>query len=146
MNPALLDANVLIAFLWPAHEHHSAARRWFRERRTKRWVTCPLTQLAFVRIVSNPAFSADALTPSAAASLLEKNLEHPSHVFWPDNITVASAASAVKHLVGHRQVTDVYLLALARAHGGVLATFDAGLRGIVSKDLLSVLETVPPAG
>lgn len=29
-------------------------------------------------------------------------------------------------LQGHRQVTDAYLIGLAEAHGGVLATFDRG--------------------
>jgi uncharacterized protein len=69
---ALLDVNLLIALLWPAHEHHEAAHRWFGARRSKRWATCPLTQLAFVRIVSNPSFSTDAITPEEAVALLEK--------------------------------------------------------------------------
>ena len=144
MKPALLDANVLIALLWPAHEHHDSARRWLRGRRTKRWATCPLTQLAFVRIVSNPAFSADALTPGAAALLLEKNLKHPDHLFWPDDIDVAGAVSTTPNLTGHKQVSDVYLLALARAHGGLLATFDTGLRAAVAKELAAAVETVAP--
>ena len=66
MNTALLDVNILTALLWPAHEHHDAAHRWFRARARGRWATCPLTQLGFVRIVSNPAFSREALSPAAA--------------------------------------------------------------------------------
>ena len=57
---ALLDLNILTALLWPAHEHHNAAHRWFAGGADASWATCALTQLGFVRIVSNPAFSRDA--------------------------------------------------------------------------------------
>ena len=35
------------------------------------------------------------------------------------------------HVVGHRQVTDAYLLALAKTHGGKLATFDRGVAALL---------------
>jgi predicted nucleic acid-binding protein len=81
VKPALLDLNLLIALLWPSHEHHEAAHRWFGGRRKGRWATCALTQLGFIRLVSNPAFSRDALSPADAILLLSANLAHPNHVF-----------------------------------------------------------------
>lgn len=33
-------------------------------------------------------------------------------------------------VIGHRQVADAYLAGLARARGGRLATFDAGLAAL----------------
>lgn len=54
---ALLDANALIALLWPTHEHHAPMRQWFRQHAADGWATTALTQAAFVRIVSQPAFS-----------------------------------------------------------------------------------------
>jgi hypothetical protein len=43
-------------------------------------------QAAFVRLVSNPAFSRDAVTPQEAITLLTGNLKHRCHRFWSDEI------------------------------------------------------------
>jgi toxin-antitoxin system PIN domain toxin len=136
---------VLIAMLWPTHEHFDAAHEWFSGRGSgERWATCPLTQLAFVRIVSNPAFSRDALAPEDALRLLERNLAHPAHVFWPDDVGLADAVGPLApRLQGHRQLTDVYLLGLALRQRGALATFDGGLRGLAGGDRAAGLEIVP---
>ena len=144
MKPVLLDVNPLIALLWPAHEHHEPAHRWFNRVSGRRWATCPLTELAFVRIVSDPAFSSDALTPMDALLLLDQNLEHCSHVFWPDDLPVRpSVFKEIGQVEGHRQVTDGYLLALAAMHRGVLATFDRGLGHTGSGGLKNMVELVP---
>jgi predicted nucleic acid-binding protein len=39
-------------------------------------------------------------------------------------------------VIGHRQVTDAYLVALARRHGGHVATLDAGLAALHGDDVL----------
>lgn len=144
MRAALLDINILTALLWPAHEHHDAAHRWFGARGKAPWATCPLTQLGFVRIVSNPAFSRDALSPSAAASLLAENLTHPRHEFWTDGLQVPMAIGGLEdRLQGFRQITDAYLLSLAHRRRGVLATFDRGLRTLAGEALSAALDIVP---
>ena len=144
MKAVLLDVNVLIALVWPAHEHHNAAHRWFRLRGAARWATCPLTELGLVRITSNPSFSPDALSVSDAVLLLERNLGHSGHQFWPDDLPLASALSgAGSAMKGHGQLTDAYLLALAARRHGTLATFDAGLRSLVPDPRSSALEIVP---
>jgi toxin-antitoxin system PIN domain toxin len=141
---ALLDLNVLTALLWPAHEHHDIAHRWFRARADRQWATCALTQLGFVRIVSNPAFSRDALSPAGALALLAANLSKPSHEFWTDTLQLPTAIKGMESgLQGYRQLTDVYLLALANHHKGILATFDRGLRSLASDRFGSALEIVP---
>lgn len=128
MKGYLLDTNVLIALLWPSHVRHDLAMRWFARHRSRRWATCPLTEAGFVRIVSNPAFSRDAVTPREAAGLLAANTAAKDHVFWPDELPFADAAAfAGARLVGHQQVTDVYLLGLALRRGGQLATLDQGI-------------------
>ena len=125
MKGYLLDTNVLIALLWPSHAQHDLAVKWFGRHRAKGWATCPLTEAGFVRIVSNPAFSRDAVTPREAASLLAANTAASDHTFWPDQIPFAEASAfAGARLVGHQQVTDAYLLGLALLRGGVLATLD----------------------
>ena len=125
MTAFLLDVNVLIALGWKGHPDHARAQSWFAENNSAGWATCPFTQAAFVRIVSNPAFSSDAVSPLEALSLLTTNLNHSTHQFWADNV---SLRDAVRHfeerLVGHQQITDAYLLGLAIHKKGRLATLD----------------------
>lgn len=123
--PYLLDTNLLIALLWPSHERHEVAVKWFTRHRGKGWATCPFTQAGFVRIVSNPAFSRDAVQPRDAAQVLHANTAARDHVFWGDDLPyVAAVAFAGVRLMGHQQVTDAYLLGLAVHRGGMLATLD----------------------
>ena len=144
MKTALLDLNILTALLWPAHEHHVTAHRWFSTRSNGRWATCPLTQLGFVRIVTNPAFSRDALSPVDAVALLAENLAHRDHEFWTEGLQAPAAVKGMEpRLHGHRQLTDAYLLALAHQRKGVLATFDRGLPALAGGTLHSALEIVP---
>lgn len=52
----------------------------------------------------------------------------PGHAFWPDDITLLDSTRVdITRLVTTAQVTDSYLLALAIAHKGKLATFDRRL-------------------
>jgi len=125
MKGYLLDTNLLIALLWPSHARHELALKWFTRHRAKGWATCPLTQAGFIRIVSNPAFSRDAVQPREAIHVLSANTAASDHTFWPDDLPVAEAvAFAGVRLIGHQQLTDAYLLGLAIRRGGVLATLD----------------------
>ena len=78
MTAFLLDVNVLIALMWPAHEGHARVQHWFRRNSRGGWATCPLTQAAFVRIIANPAFSPDAVTPQEATKLLSERTGCPT--------------------------------------------------------------------
>jgi hypothetical protein len=125
MKGYLLDTNLLIALLWPSHERHDPALKWFTRHRAKGWATCPMTQAGFIRIVSNPAFSRDAVQPREAIHVLSANTAAKDHVFWPDDVPFAQAVAFTGlRLMGHQQVTDAYLLGLAIRRGGVLATLD----------------------
>ena len=130
MNRALLDVNVLIALSWPEHVSHDAAQRWFSKNAHRGWATCPITQNGFIRILSNPAFSRNALTPQQALAILESNIAHPDHRFWPDDLSPVYALSNAKGITGHRQISDAYLLALAAHHRGTVATLDGALRDL----------------
>jgi uncharacterized protein len=130
MSVHLLDANVLVALMWPAHNDHLRVQKWFARNQDSGWATCPITQAVVIRILSNPAFSRDALSPQQAMTVLESNLQHPKHCFWTDEISVLDALSPFKkRLAGHRQITDAYLVALAEHHKSKLATTD---RAVVS--------------
>ena len=131
MKGYLLDTNLLIALFWPKHERHDLAVRWFTRHRAKGWATCPFTQAGFVRIVSNPAFSRDAVQPREAVQVLAANTAAQDHGFCPDELPLAEAvAFAGVRLLGHQQVTDAYLLGLAIRRGGVLATLDQRLAAL----------------
>lgn len=128
----LLDVNVLIAMAWPTHRDHEKVQEWLAHHAREGWATCPLTQTGFVRILSNPAFSANALTPMDALTLLRANLAHPAHRFWADEISlVDSLQPLAQKLAGHQQVTDVYLLGLAMHKKGKLVTRDRGVRTLL---------------
>ncbi|MDN5865605.1 MAG: PIN domain-containing protein [Gammaproteobacteria bacterium] len=134
MSGYLLDVNMLIALTWPTHIHHSVARRWFDRKTQAGWATCPTTQLGFVRISSNPKIIRDAVPPREAVSMLERLTALPGHEFWPGNVAVTDAATfASLALIGHRQVTDAYLLALAQRHKGKLATLDGGVPELIAE-------------
>ena len=145
MSAYLLDANVLIALAWPAHEAHARVQQWFARSAKQGWATCPLTQAAFVRILSNPAFSADAVSPREALSLLGANVQHSGHQFWSDEIGLNEAVKPfADRIVGHLQIADAYLLGLVLHKNGRLATLDKTLgallpQGSVDKARLEVI-------
>jgi uncharacterized protein len=123
----LLDINVLIALAWPAHVDHQHAHAWFRRSRGEGFATCPLSQLGFVRISSNPKFTKLPASPRDALALLDRITALREHVFWPDTLSCNEAMEGPELIAGHQQLTDRYLVGLARSHGGVLATFDRGI-------------------
>ena len=128
----LLDVNVLIALAWPLHVHHVIAHAWFEKVGQQSWSTCPLTQLAFVRISSNAKIISTAVSPRAAVQALGQMVALAGHVFWADDLQVIDLASFTNRaLVGHRQVTDGYLIELAKRHRGKVATLDAGLADLL---------------
>ena len=142
----LLDLNLLIALAWPSHVHHPQAHAWFAGRGGASWATCPFTQCGFVRLSSNPRMISDAVAPQQALALLEEVVAYPHHVFWPDAVPlVGTDQMPTSLLVGHRQVTDAYLLGLAIHHGGKLATLDQSIAHLLPSDSphRDVLETGP---
>ena len=135
MNGYLLDVNVLVALSWPTHVSHNKAAQWFATHSRQGWATCPFTQSSFVRILSNRAFSPEALTVSDATRLLLGNLEHASHKFWADDLSFWQAVEKFSgRLVGHQQVTDAYLLGLVLHKKGKFATLDTGILALVPED------------
>jgi toxin-antitoxin system PIN domain toxin len=124
----LLDTNVLIALLDPVHVQHNAAHDWFAREGQRSWATCPLTENGVLRIAGHPRYPNSPGTPAAVAPLVGGLRSLPGHVFWPDDISLLDAARFdMSRLLTSSQVTDSYLLALARFHGGMLATFDRRL-------------------
>ena len=131
----LFDLNLLLALAWPSHVHHEMAHGWIEGEMSLRWATCPLTQLGFIRLSSNPAFTSDAVTPAAALAMLGTMTALDGHEFWPDEVDCVTAVFPTGiRMTGHRQVTDAYLFSLARARSGCLATLDRRMRRLLPPD------------
>jgi len=124
----LLDVNVLIALIDPGHVQHDKAHEWFAKTGRKAWATCPLTENGVLRIVGHARYPNSPGTPAAVVDLMATFLAHPGHEFWPDDVTLMDRQRVhAARLLDSAQVTDSYLLALAAAHNGKLATFDRQL-------------------
>ncbi len=124
----LLDVNVLIALIDPAHVAHDAAHDWFAAEGAAHWATCPLTEHGVLRIVGNPRYPTTPGSPAAVVPILKGLCAHPGHVFWPDDLRLIAADHVdAGRLLAAGQVTDTCLLALAVSRGGRLATLDRRL-------------------
>jgi uncharacterized protein len=124
---ALLDVNVLVALLDGGHLHHRAATAWLGSHQRTGWASCPLTQNGCIRILSLTSYP-NRQPPGAVAARLALALAEARHEFWPDSLSVLEPRRlAWENVLGSRQVTDAYLLALAVQHDGRLVTFDRGV-------------------
>ena len=120
----LLDVNLLMALLWENHEHHTQARSWFKS--VSAFATCPVVQLGFARVSSHPLLGY-GLTPELAFGVLRQFIADPRHEFIPDDLSCTDRVVRTELMTGANQITDRYLVALARQHGFSLATLDQPL-------------------
>jgi uncharacterized protein len=121
---ALLDINVLLALLDSDHVDHDRARDWLNAEIRYGWASCAITQNGFVRIISQPRYPSP-VSPALALDRLARASNTGHHQFWPCSVSLLDEHVIDRsRLVGPRQVTDGYLLALAIHHNGRLVTFD----------------------
>ena len=138
---SLLDVNVLIALLDADHTLHRAAWSWFQEHGQTGWASCPMTQNGCVRILSHAAYP-NTRSVTEIVERLRAACADPTHDFWSDGVSVLDDAIVdVTRVHGSKQLTDVYLLALAVHNNGRLVTFDAGIslnavRGATARHLV----------
>ena len=125
MSVTLLDVNVLVALFVARHVHHELAHDWFADQRSLGWATCPITENGFVRLMSQPVGTSVVYRPAEALDMLRVFCRSGHHHFWKDSVSLADERVFDPSLIrGHKQITDVYLLGLAKSSGGALATFD----------------------
>ena len=121
---ALLDVNVLIALLDQTHAHHPRAQAWLEANIQHGWASCPLTENGCTRVMSQPNY-ANAVPVTLAASRLAEARQTDHHRFWPDALSLLDPTKVdLSYALGPKQLTDIYLLALAVYNGGRLVTFD----------------------
>jgi toxin-antitoxin system PIN domain toxin len=124
---ALLDVNVLIALLDADHSLHARATQWFGGHARAGWASCPITENGCARIMSHPGYP-NALPVRAVMERLAEASAGSLHEFWPDDISLLDTQVAnCARIHGPRQITDVYLIALAVRRGGQFVTLDTAV-------------------
>jgi predicted nucleic acid-binding protein len=73
----LLDVSALVALLWKSHVHHQRAVAW---RQGKPLVLCPITELGFIRVSTNPMYN---LVMADARQLLADFIRQEQPEFIP---------------------------------------------------------------
>jgi uncharacterized protein len=124
----LLDVDVLIALIDPAHEFHGAAHDWFKRNRRNGWATCPITENGCIRVMGKPGYPFPGLTVERVRGILVELVQVEGHRFWPESFSLLETNRVNLTDAGSRQITDLYLVGLARAFGGRLVTFDRTIR------------------
>lgn len=138
----LLDVNVLLALSDPMHLHHDPAHRWFAAGGQAGWATCPLTENGFVRVASHPSYPNRPGDAPVVLALLRRLCALEGHHFWPAVVSLREIVQP-EALFTHAQVTDLYLLGLAVAQGGTLATFDGRIAASTVRGGTAALELIP---
>ena len=124
----LPDINLWIALAAEKHVHHRIARSWFAELRGDNFVFCRITQLGFLRLLTNRhVMQEEVMDPSAAwqayASL--RSDRRIGYMAEPNDLAEAWDAFTIGALSSPNLWTDAYLCAFAVAAGLTFATFDA---------------------
>jgi len=123
---ALLDINVIIALLDSDHSFHDRAHQWWVINKKAGWASCAISENGVVRIMANSAYgNQNRFSPSVVIGALKTFVSHTDHEFWPDDISLREEdVFTAERILSSRQLTDIYLLALAAKRGGTLVTFD----------------------
>lgn len=124
---SLLDINVIIALLDSKHDFYDRAQSWWTRNHHLKWATCPIIQNGVLRVMMNPAYNPpNRFSLEIVADLVRDMLILADHEFWSDDISLLDPARFdLGQVVGPKQLTDMYLLALAIKNGGCFVSFDS---------------------
>lgn len=123
----LLDTNALLALAWPNHQFHGVVVRRLDRPPVSRWATCLLTELGFIRLSLNPAIVDVRKSPGEVLDVLRRLSADEHHTYVDVLPPIAKVDATIRGLLGHQQVTDAYLVAVAEANDATLLTLDRRL-------------------
>lgn len=134
----LLDVNVLVALVVPEHEHHVQAFDWLMtEGLADGWASCVVTELGVVRVCAQ--LPGGAWPPDRTCREIWWLMgTGPEHTFWRDPESPLTMPEVRAAKTG-KQITDRYLVAIARRNGGRLVTFDRALSAVGGDDVVCLL-------
>jgi uncharacterized protein len=124
----LPDVNVWIALAAERHTHHRIARRWFDNLPDEKLTFCRLTQLGFLRLVTNRhVMQEEVMRPNEAwqAYRLPRSDRRIGYLVEPNELPETWQAFTDGPLSSPNLWTDAYLCAFAHAARLTLVTFDA---------------------
>lgn len=141
----LLDVNVLLALTQAAHVMNDSAHRWLATvlESGGTWGTTPITEAAYLRISTNPAFAGQPIGLREALKSLDALRGVGKHRFYADMTSLSHSPLDLAALVGYKQVTDFHLVNLAASSDAVLATFDRRLVDALAPSDRRHVELVP---
>ena len=124
----LLDVNVWVALFDDAHVASPRANEFVDSPGT-RIATCPLVENGVIRVLNLPSYGRrGALGLQKVRDQLKLACTTLDHEFWSDDVSLRDDSVVdFSRVHGHNQVTDLYLLALAVKHSGMLVTFDQNI-------------------
>jgi len=126
----LPDVNVWIAAVSDRHEHHATDRQWF-DSASAPICFCRVTQMAFLRLLTNPkVIGEDVLSPAEAIVVYHQLLADERVRFAPEppNIEKAWLSLMSMSAASGSTWTDAYLAAFAVEADSRLISFDRGMR------------------
>jgi toxin-antitoxin system PIN domain toxin len=126
----LLDVNCWLAAAARRHRHHPEAKTWL-DSATLLIAFCRVTQMAFLRLVTNPkVMGADVLTTQQAWETYKKFRADPRIFFAEEPAELEKKWLEITNGAGFKQNlwTDSYLSAFAAAGGYTIVTFDDGFK------------------
>lgn len=142
---ALLDVNILIALLDRHHQFHQLTTTWFYhwKHASNHWLSCPMTQNDCLRILSLPSHK-NGIGLMAVKQELTNLTNSTHHRFISDNISLLQDELINwQHIQGSKQLTDAYLLALAKYNHAIFVSLDGRIEthtvvGVNAGDLMNL--------
>ena len=125
----LVDVNVWIALAYDLHVHHSVARKWFDGLEPEQALFCRLTQLGFLRLLTNrKVMKDDTLNQLEAWKTYDRTLRDSRVAFVGESLRLEPELRRLTKsaLQSTNLWTDAYLAAFASTSGFSVATFDKG--------------------
>ncbi len=122
----LLDVNALVALGFIHHEFHHRMAAWVQAQQFPPLATCSITELGFVRVLSQaPAYGFPVMQARTSLLRLKKTHLLP-FTFISDGHDISHLPAGVKT---PKQITGGHLVQLASVNGAVLATLDEKIPG-----------------
>jgi len=122
----LLDVSTLIALGVRQHQFHQRVATWVASRQFSALLTCPITELGFVRILAQtPNYLADVNQARTQLTGVKLDPQYAIHFLFDD----LDADGLPPWVKTGAQTTDGHLVQLAARHGAILATLDSKIPG-----------------
>lgn len=136
---SLIDANVYLALILQEHRGHLTAQGWLA--RQAQLATCPLVELAVLRLLMRPIAAGGCGLSAARARAVVARFKQVAPIrMIADDVDATGASLPWRHVLGHNQVNDAYLIALAQVHHLRVCTFDRGFLSLFTGSSSELVE------